>query len=121
MNLESRINNAKCCVAEYAQKYVRKKTYGEDTEEDFSTLSLLNGYVEALSRYDCDSYKKVVVSAVASEGGVVLTDGDAFIQIDEVCVDRSLFLNDTNCLSEIQVCSILEQVQLMCNNCNCNC
>lgn len=79
-----KIESAKNCVSEFANAYVKASTFGNNSDDMFYELILLNAYIEALERYDCGC------------GG-------------------------EKCLSEEEVCEILNQIALKCESFKCGC
>lgn len=55
MDICQEIEDAKCCVAEYAAAYVTASTFGNNTDDMFYELLLLNAYIDALTRKECGS------------------------------------------------------------------
>jgi hypothetical protein len=85
MSICQKIENAKCCVANFSNAYVKACTFGTSTMEMFYELILLNAYIRALERYECSC---------------------------KSC--------DT-CLTEDEVCFILNQIALKCEAFACGC
>ena len=121
MSVYTNINDSKCCVVDIAHAYVKAKTYGDDTPVMLEELILLNGYVKTLERYDHDPKKKVHVVDVYSLDGVVLSDGDNILSLGKHCSYECVDPEEVNCLTRDEICSILEQISLKCENCQCGC
>lgn len=53
MDICDKIEEAKCCVGNFSNAYVKARTFGDATDDMLYELILLNAYVEALERYNC--------------------------------------------------------------------
>lgn len=115
-SLCDKIADAKCCVVDIAGIYVDMVTYGNDTPDMFIELQLLNGYVRTLERYNQEGKKKVNDSRVLTINGMALTN-DGQQLLTKECYSKDV----VNCISEISVCFILEQIELVCETCKCGC
>lgn len=95
------LERAKCCAVALANSYVEAATFGEDKDIDYDTLDLLIQLIDMADGYDFGSH-------VANSNNLLSLTGNRLPA-------------DTNCLSEDQLSSLLEQITIICNNCNCNC
>lgn len=121
MNLKSKIDNAKYCVGQLSSKYVKAVTYGVDTEDLFNSLVLMYGYIKALENYDCHPTKKVNVTTFLTYNDFLLTDNDKSLSLGSTCEVIDLDPAEVNCLTQDEVCVILEQIHLLCDACSCGC
>lgn len=113
------LNNAKGCAANMASQYVTAVSCGEDTDDMFYTLMLLNGYVRTLERYEHNPTAIKVFNF--AEKGVFLSDKGKILSL--ACTSEKVCLNpdSVNCLKQHDVCFILEQISLLCDDCPCDC
>jgi hypothetical protein len=113
------LNSAKCCAANMADAYVAAVSVGEDTDDKFYTLMLLNGYIRTLERYNHNP-TAIKITQFANDG-VFLSDNGKILSLactsEKVCLDP----DHVNCLKRSDICFILEQVSLLCENCSCDC
>lgn len=114
------LDDAKCCSAKMAAKYLNNFQHGEDQNHVFNELVLLRGYIKSLDRY-CgtpEPEEKITFQT--------LPDGrKIFIPIDGKLVPltkkttREVDVDEVNCLTVREVEKIKEGVSKICNNCNC--
>lgn len=119
-SLCEKISDAKCCIVDTAEKYVKNVSKGNYIESDFFELILLNGYINSLERYD-DSETKILLQTIElnHNQNTLLCNGKKLILNNSCKVDVNP--DDVNCLCKDQICFILEQLSLKCDSCNCNC
>lgn len=121
MTLTAKIDNAKSCVAKFAESYVKAVTFGIDTNDLFYELLLLVSYIEALERYDEHPTQKIKVENVLTYNDVLLVDNNLLLSLGSTCKTVCLNPDDVNCLSKREVCFMLEQISLKCEACICGC
>lgn len=99
------ISSAKCCAVTVAEAYVKAWSLGVNTEAMFNELMQVNNYIEALCNYSCECEK----------------ENDQKIINKKVLPDCEKRISLKNCLTENEVCNILEQIRLQCDSCECGC
>lgn len=114
------ITNAKCCIVSIAEAYVKASTIGANTEGMLNELLLLNSYVEALCRYDCDPKRKVEKTIFITNNGILLSANNKILSLKS-CYTECVDPDEVNCLTEEEVCFILQQIRLRCDSCECGC
>lgn len=116
MSLCNKIADAKCCVVDIAATYVDMVTFGNDTEAMLTELKLLNGYIKTLERYNTNHEKVLNKTKALTINGIAITNDGKQLLIKGCYTE-----NVVNCLKESDVCFILEQISLSCENCKCGC
>lgn len=112
-SIKCKIEDAKCCVVSIAALYVNSVTFGNNSEDQFIELCLLNGYIEALERYDehVNEHKHL--------HEILLSNGNKLVSL---CEDNNCLCNTKiDCLSQEQVCFMLNQISMICSNSICGC
>jgi hypothetical protein len=122
LDLTKEICEAKCCAVTLGTKYAHAATFGEG-EDLYWDWMRLNMYVRVLERNQTViKHKKEIVPI---EGQTVsfeaLLKSKSFLSLKlkqkTVCTHTEI----RPCLSDQEICHILEEVQALCQNCNCNC
>ena len=121
MSLSKKICDAKCCVVSLADAYVKASTFGNNTEAMFEELMLMNNYIKALQRYECNPSKLVHVNTELTFGSSLLTIDNKILSLKSCYVDKNIDPDTVNCLTKDEVCFILEQISLRCESCACGC
>lgn len=122
MDLCQEIENAKSCAATMAYNYARAATFGHASDEDFYRILQLNAMIFTMER----NVKKVVkikkvpklpcsvpLSALKFENNELILDTHGHEECLEVEIPR--------CLSDEELCAMVETIHILCNNSNCNC
>jgi hypothetical protein len=119
--LDEIICEAKCCSTEYAAKFAEDKTFGRDT--DNSDYFMLMMYIDVLQR-NTPSFIKLKAKVTTcpkkiSFSSLKKENNKLFLDIREAvkCVDVKL----DACLSDAELCKIIEEIKVLCNQCECNC
>lgn len=121
--LKDIICEAKCCVSDYAAKVAENKTFGRDDKGhtlDFLTIMM---YINVLERNLPETIKlkqkvvtcpkKISFSSLKKENNKLFLD----IREKVKCVDVKL----DACLSDDDLCKIVEELRVFCGQCECNC
>lgn len=119
-DLCAKICDAKCCVVDMAAVYVDMVTFGNDTPDMLVELQLFNGYIKTLDRYKTDDTIRIEKTKILTIDGMKLTDDDRQITSRECSIEH-VDLDKINCITENDVCFILEQIELVCETCKCGC
>lgn len=115
-----RLEKAQCCAAEMASKYVTAKNHGEATDQMYQTLVLVDSYLEALKRYNPTEYR-CLPQGYIKYNGLFLSVGQKALYLSTPMNKVKVNLNDYNCLKEMDVERIFEQISTLCGGCSCNC
>ena len=100
MDICQDIKDAKCCSLNMGAKWVNLAMYGDGYDEFFFNYLRLNAYIRTLERYKGESEKKKKLTLNNPE---------------------PLLCGTKKCLSNSEVCEIIEKVRLICSQCGCNC
>ena len=123
MTICEAIDEAKCCSAIAAEKFAVNATIGQDTDEDKYTLLRLNAYIRMLQRNVPEyKYKKRVVTDLptsVSFDSLVKQNSFLTLKLNKRVVCEKI--QSPSCLSDAEICHTIEQIKLLCSNCNCNC
>lgn len=119
------IKEAKCCSGNLAHKLIRELTFGNESEALSFDLARLNAYIRTLER----NKTKVIHK---KETIYVLPEKVSINSLQKK--NNSLYLNPkpepkvicteveiTPCLTDSEITTIIEEIRLLCSNCNCNC
>lgn len=121
MDICEAIEEAKCCSANLAHKYVKAFSVGDDNEELFWNLLRVNAYIRTLERNkgEFKRYaKKVSLDGQQISFSMLKRKNNLLIleASDElVCVTEKI----DPCLSDSEISSIIEKIKLLCSSCNC--
>lgn len=121
MNLEQIICEARCCSANIGAKYANAATYGEATEELWWDLLRINAYIRTLERNlprHIHIKEKVQLKSV-DIGALEKIKSFLTLRNKEKVVCKTIEIEP--CLSEADLCKIVEHIRLLCATCNCNC
>lgn len=114
MDLCSHIETFKRASAEMAVAYARKATFGNVTDSDFYQLLSVKALIQTLEN-NVARYRKVKkvrqgefvsLSSLKRENNNLILDSSA-----HECVDIEI----RRCLSDSEVCKIVENLQIICN------
>lgn len=118
--LDDIILEAKCCAAGYAESYVSNLTFGNKNDIDYL---LLMSYIDILKRNRTDHThvtkkikilpQKVDFSSLTKQNNTLALPIKEKIICEEVLIEP--------CLSDSEICKIVEQIKTLCSQCNCNC
>lgn len=121
MNLCQAISDAKCCSGRLGALYALQATHGEETEELFYDLLRLNSYIRTLQRNEKTFVYKKKVVPLTSVSFCDLIKQKSFLTLRTktkvVCTKTEI----EPCLTEAEICSIIEKTRLLCGVYNCNC
>lgn len=121
MDLCEAIKDAKACAAKLAAKYSGVKIFGNKNEEMFYDMLRLNTYIRTLER-NKPTFKKIKVKKPLE--GTVVDFSSLKKQNNTLILDsKEEYICTTveicPCLSDDEICEILEQVKMLCSNYNC--
>lgn len=122
MNLCSIIEEAKCCSANMAHKWVKLATFGNKEDEFYYDYLRLNSYIRTLERNQVEykeikvpiNIQKVDFSSLRKQNNTLTLDST---QVQFECVKIEI----RPCLSDDEISKIVEEIRLLCSSCNCNC
>ena len=118
MDICAEIDKAKTCAAKMAYKYSIKATYGNIKEEDFYKILLLNNYIKTLERNipETEEVREVVKVDKIDFSALIRQNNTLILETQEqyTCVEVK------KCLSEDEICKIVEYIDILCLNSNCN-
>lgn len=114
MDLCQIIEDAKCCSAKMAAAYVKAVSVGEDTEVMYYELVEMRARIKSLKRFDPKPSKPAAVNT----GEFILDDTTNKLSLKSktIALDPSV-----NCLAQDDICKIIQQISLVCDDCSCNC
>lgn len=121
MDICEAIQEAKCCSANLAHKYVKAFSTGDDNEELFYNLLAVNSYIRTLERNKTEYKryaKKVSVEGQEISFSMLKRKNNLLIleASDElICVTEKI----DPCLPDSDIRSIIEKIKLLCSSCNC--
>jgi len=123
MDICQEINKAKKCAGEMAYRYSVDATFGEATEYCFYSLLRINAYIRALERNIPENIEikekislegqKINISSLKKENNTLILDH----QEQYTCS----IIEKRRCLSDEEICVIVENINILCSNANCNC
>lgn len=120
MNINSTICKARVCFVDEVVKWIDKLNHGENSEEDDFKILAMHEIICTLESYDFHPTKKVKTRhVVVPECGILNLEANSLILYKTTCVE--LDPAQVNCLKPEQLCPIIEQLSIICENCNCNC
>jgi len=115
------INRFKCCAGNYAAKVANDAIYGNETPESYFRMLSMSAMIRTLERQvtgtrtikvkNSINGQLVDVSSLKSDGNV--------LYLDSVKTYKCLTTDIRPCLSEQEICAIIEKLSLMCAECNC--
>lgn len=115
------LKEAKCCSVNMAAKWVNEANHGNEDQELFFNYLALNSYIRALCRYDNSPKVKALTYDSLVYGQEVLSDGNNLLILNSAIADECVDPDSVNCLTEDQICKIIEKIKFLCSTCNCNC
>jgi hypothetical protein len=116
MNICDCIDDFKSSAGDMAAEYVHAATFGNETPEQFYKLLAVNSMIRTLERQVTG--KRIERVKVSLQGQVVSlsslkSDGNKlFLDTQKY---KCLTTDIRPCLSESQICSIIEKLELFCN------
>lgn len=118
MNICEYINEFKSCAGLMAHSYVRLATYGNETDEQYYKLLAVNAMIKTLER-QVTGTRNVKVE-FPMQGQTVsfssLKSSNNILYLDSKTHSKCLTTDIRPCLSEEQVCAIIEKLNLICKN-----
>jgi len=118
MNLCDYINEFKSDYGNMAHKYARMSTFGNNTEEAFYKLAAVNAMIKTLERQVTGTRTTRV--KFPAQGQTVpfssLKSSNNILYLDSIKHYKCETTDIRPCLSEEQICSILEKLTLICKN-----
>ncbi len=123
MSAKSSISNfitwAKCCSSDIAHCYVMEATYGDpESEQTLDKLKLLDCLIGIVERFNIATDDDFIEGGVLFLGGkqIVLSKNNS-LSLESADTKISISSDDINCISEDQVCSIINKIKGLCPNC----
>lgn len=115
------IKDAECCAAKMAHKYSIVKSFGNEDDELFNSLMLINAYIRTLKRNVPETYTEKIpipiestdLSSLKRQNNVLILD----IEQKYECVEKKTEV----CLTDDEICRMYEEIKVICSLCNCNC
>jgi len=114
-----RLEKARCCAAEQAEKYVNAKNHGEATDQMYQTLVMVDAYIEALNRYNPTDVR-CLPQGYIKYSGLFLSVGQKALYLSTPTHKVKVHPDRYNCLSEMDVERIFEQITTLCGGCSCH-
>lgn len=122
MDICQEIENGERCFAELSAEYAATAIFGNETDQKLFDLVRLNCYIEALER-NVPRHRKVKLlvtgssvpfSSLRRQNNTLILD-----TIPSECVTSEIEVRQ--CLSDSEICKIVELIQVMCYGCqSCN-
>lgn len=123
MNICAIIDEANCCAAKIAGRYVDVITYGNTDRKLYSDLLRINAYIRTLKRNVPEKYWKK--EKVLTEGQTIdfscLKKQNNYLILETELEYKCVEYETEVCLSDCELRKIVEQIKLLCPECNCNC
>lgn len=119
MNLCSVIDKAKRCAGKITARYAVERTFGNRNEALFYDMLRINAYIRTLERNQVST--RQIKSKKPLEGSTVdfssLKKQNNVLILPTRCEIICTTLEVSPCLSDSEICKIMEQVTLLCSNC----
>lgn len=123
MDLSCIIEEAKCCSAHIAHSFAKKAIFGNETEEDYYALLRINAYIRTLER-NTGTIKRYKEKVSLNSGEISMSmlkrkNNLLFLDSNDkyVCITKKI----DPCLPDSDLRLIIEEIRLLCAQCNCNC
>ncbi len=120
MNINQKICDFQNCFVTELNKWIDKLNHGENSlDDDFKILTMFT-LIDTLMTYDFHPTRKVKVRTVlVPECDILKFNPNSLILYKTKCIDLDPEM--VNCLKKEDLCGIIEQLSIICENCNCNC
>ncbi len=115
------ICEAKCCSAVLGAKFAKATTYGEMTDQLYWDFMRLNAYIRTLERNETKYIHKKEKKQLQSVSIDVLEKKNSFLTLRHKETVVCTITEISPCLSDSEICQIVEHIRLLCATCNCNC
>jgi hypothetical protein len=119
--LDDIICEARCCAAMLGAKYAHALKYGEETDELKWNFRKIHSYILTLNRNHTTVKYKKELRPVTSVNFSALEKKNSFLSLRNTQVVTCVKEEISPCLSDSEIDHIVEQIKLLCANCNCNC
>lgn len=120
MSIKNQICKAENCLVDEVVKWIDKLNHGENTEIDDIKLIAMFEVIQTLCNYDFHPTRKVKTrSVIVPECDILNFSTNSLILYKTTCIE--LDPEQVNCLKPEELCPMIEQLSIMCENCNCNC
>lgn len=118
MDICAEIDKAKTCASKMAYNYAVKAIYGNVKENDFYKLLLLNNYIKTLQRNvpETEEVREVVKVDKVDFSALIRRNNTLILEAQE----HTICVKVQKCLSDDEICKIVEYVDILCLNSNCN-
>ena len=121
MDVGTIICEAKCCSATFGAKYAKAAKYGEVSEQQYWDYLRLNAYIRTLERNLPEFKYKKEAKLLQNVSLDALEKKNSFLTLQNnvtvVCTKTEI----SPCLTDSEVCQIVEYIRLLCSTCNCDC
>lgn len=121
--LEEIICEAKCCAVDYSSGFVDAITFGNKNDEKYYEYLLLLAYIDVLERniptrervkvIETNIPTKVDFSSLKKENNTLTLATSSTVSCETIITEP--------CLSDSELCKIVEHIKTFCSTCDCNC
>ena len=114
------ITFARCCSAVLADQYTLSATYGyPEKEKQLDALLLLRCQIRLLENYYVPNEKDFIEDGVKHlRGDEIILSSDNSLSLASQGQKIPLTADQLNCLSEDQLCIIVNNIKALCPDCN---